>query len=233
MFCAALPQEIKHFCRILDIKMPDKHNLVSYKRITQEKEIGVAVSGVGQSRMRNLLESLSGDDVTYWISIGFAGGLDPALHPGDCIIGNKVINSSGGVYSCQDECVPATTDSSHILYCADKVVATQQEKSRLFETTGASAVDMESAAVAWYAQKRGERFAWIRVISDAAGDMVPEAVFDCISKDGFPSSLAAIKTILFNPLTLKPFIKLGLRSAMCSRNLSKEIHASGLLGIDA
>ncbi len=233
MFCAALPQEIMHFCEQIDIKMPDKHNRVSFKKISENTEIGVAVSGVGQSRMKNLLESISDDSVSCWISIGFAGGLCPTLQPGDCITGSKVINSSGEVYSCQDECGSNSEANSHILYCADKVIATQEDKKRIYKKTGASAVDMESAAVAQHAIKRGEQFAWIRVISDAYDESISETVLNCISDDGFPSSLLAVKTLLSNPSTLKPFIKLGLRSALCSRRLSRKIYDSKLLGIDA
>ncbi len=233
MFCAALPQEIKHFCRQLDIKMPDKHNRVSYKKISENTEIGIAVSGVGQSRMKNLLDSISDVSVTYWVSIGFAGGLGPVLQLGDCIIGHKVLTSNGLVFSDANERNLIVGARRNILYCADKIVATPEEKQSLHEKTGAWAVDMESAVVARHAKSRGERFAWIRVISDAADETVPEEVLSCVTNNGFPSSIIAIKTILFNPLMLKIFIKLGLRSVVNSRRLSNEIYNSGLIDFDS
>ncbi|HLH41185.1 MAG TPA: hypothetical protein VKX39_18690 [Bryobacteraceae bacterium] len=88
-------------------------------------------------------------DVDGIVSTGFCGALDPALRVGD------VVTDAGAVY------------------CVDRVIVSAAEKRALRETTGAAAVDMESAAVAAKAAEWGVPFHFIRAVSDAACDDMP------------------------------------------------------------
>jgi len=82
------------------------------------------------------------------MSIGFCGALDPALRVGDIV-------SSGGILT------------------LDRVAVTASEKRSLREQTGASAVEMESAAVEAKAREWGVQFRSVKVVSDTAADDLP------------------------------------------------------------
>lgn len=88
-------------------------------------------------------------EVDQIVNIGFCGALDPALRVGD------LINS------------PAH------LVTADRVAVTAAEKRRLYELTGASAVEMECEAVKSKAREWGVPFRCIKVVSDSATEDLP------------------------------------------------------------
>jgi adenosylhomocysteine nucleosidase len=101
------------------------------------------------------------------ISAGFAGACDPGLHVGDIVRLRTVVETRTGERF-------ASPIGSGVL-ASTAAVAGAAEKTRLWQSYGASAVDMEAATVARLARGRGMNFEAIKVISDEAefelGDM--------------------------------------------------------------
>jgi len=92
------------------------------------------------------------------------------------------------------------------------VLATGAEKRRAKKSTGAIAVDMETAAIAAEAAARGIPFVAIRAVLDAVDDEVVGAAM--ADQDGNVRPLAATSYLLRNPAAL-------LKLPRMIRNLSR------------
>jgi adenosylhomocysteine nucleosidase len=101
-------------------------------------------NGPGKERVdEGLRKKIQVDGI---VSTGFCGALDPALRVGDIV---------------------------RELHSIDRVAVTAGEKRVLRESTGAAAVDMESAALARKAGEWGVPFYAIRAVSDTALEDMP------------------------------------------------------------
>lgn len=106
------------------------------------------------------------------VSAGIAGGLDPSLCIGDVVLARSILQLSSGVeYPVRLPVYESASGSRDPkigkLVSADIVVQSAAEKEEL-RRTGAQAVDMESAAVAAEAARRGLRMFCARAVSDTA-----------------------------------------------------------------
>lgn len=178
--------------------------------------------------MARLLEDMKHlPPVLCWVSVGLAGGLSPSLAVGDCLIGHAIMAEKGETYSFDSLPGHSVSDAkevpSDILYCSNRAVCHPADKRAVFQETGASAVDMESAAVARFAKQRNEPFTWIRVISDTVHDEIPREMMECLNADGFPSVVAAMRVLLTHPGRLFSFIRLGIRSRACATRMAEAI----------
>lgn len=219
VFCSALPQEIQFLGRRLGIRIPGRGPVCIEHAIPGGPVVTLAVSGIGRERMSRLLSALNRQPVDLWISVGFAGGLDPHLRTGDLLEGTAVRTAEGdlGSFSKEGRLEKA---SSSILYCSNRIISTPLEKRELYEQAGAAAVDMESAEVAKHARSRGEPFTWIRVISDTAEEGIPPVLPQCIGANGFPSARAALRVLIKHPLSLPLLLRHARRSRRCGRLLA-------------
>jgi adenosylhomocysteine nucleosidase len=104
-----------------------------------------------------LRERMSVDGI---VSTGFCGALDPRLGVGDIVVSGEGVTS------------PRPFTHGEIL-SLDRVAVTAAEKRELRESTGASAIEMESAAVAAKAREWGVPFRCIKVVSDIAQEDMP------------------------------------------------------------
>lgn len=106
------------------------------------------------------------EDVDMVISTGYCGALDEALRPGDIFVATRVETPHGASYQAV---VPRISEpfASGVLHTSAQVVLRAEDKRRLRET-GAKAVDMEAAAVAGRAVRRGVAFCCVRAVTDTA-----------------------------------------------------------------
>jgi hypothetical protein len=111
------------------------------------------------------------------ISTGFCGALDPSLKVGDIV---------------------------RELHSIDRVAITAAEKRELRERTGASAVDMESAAIARKGSAWGVPFFAIRAVSDTAHEDMPLDFNQYRSADGRFSRSRIAMAALIRPLSRIP-----------------------------
>lgn len=120
-------------------------------------------NGPGEALVLDALKAKK--DVDGMISTGLCGALDPALRLGDVVVsGNARIEAPN------DTRAPFVRGAVHSI---DHVAVTAAEKRTLRNQTGATAVDMESAAVEKKAAEWNVPYLCIRAVSDRAGDTLP------------------------------------------------------------
>src|SRR5580658_5541681 len=108
----------------------------------------VAIGGARPEGAEAAAEQLIARGATALLSFGLAGGLDPNLHPGDVIVPVAVLEGGRRYFTDEDLCRALGGATVSLLFAADAVVADAQAQRLLSTRTGASAVDLESGAVA-------------------------------------------------------------------------------------
>lgn len=174
----------------------------------------VAVAGGSIERARALGSDLARDGATILVSFGLAGGLDPALRPGDLVL-PALAKARGGrehaaEANCRDQLAKALAAAGahkvHAIVSTADPVLTVLEKAALREASGANCVDMESAGVAEAAAEAGCAFAVLRAVADPAGRDVPRAAFAGMGPDGRARPLRVLLGLLRRPGELPELI---------------------------
>jgi adenosylhomocysteine nucleosidase len=146
------------------------------------------------------------------ISIGIAGGLDPALAPGDWVVGSAVV-TEGKRHSTDRSWAERLLTALPGAVFADIVgvdhpVIDPESKADLRKATGAAAVDMESHVAAEVAKAEHVPFAACRVIIDPAHRSVPLGAISALRADGTPDIAAMIRGLLARPAELPAFLRI-------------------------
>ncbi len=106
-----------------------------------------------------------------------------------------------------------------ILYAADAVVADAAAKHVLSLRTTASAVDLESGAVARVAARHGLPFAVVRAICDPAGRDLPPAALVALDSSGAIGVLQVLGSVLRRPWQIGALVRLAFDAALGRRAL--------------
>jgi adenosylhomocysteine nucleosidase len=126
----------------------------------------ILITGIGrrnaENAVQNFLKECSPASV---LTCGFAGGLDPALGIGDLVYFTE--NKSW------DDRLRTAGARPARFFCADRIATTVAEKRQLRQTSGADAVEMESAVIQDLCRERRIPCATVRVISDTANEDLP------------------------------------------------------------
>jgi adenosylhomocysteine nucleosidase len=155
-------------------------------------ELHAVTTGMGPRRAREsaarALDALGPADLI--MSAGVAGALSADLKPGDLVLASRIIETDRETLVATHSFAAAPerlaearqalaaanlASSTGALLTTHRVLATGAEKRRAGESTGAIAVDMESAAVAAEAAARDLSVVAIRAIIDSVGDELPGA----------------------------------------------------------
>jgi adenosylhomocysteine nucleosidase len=190
----------------------------------------LALSGIGRMAAATAAQALVDAGVSALMTFGMAGGLDPALKPGSVVIPGEVLFTDGARYpACRvwREQVAAAVSalravSEGNLLTSTHAIETPADKAAAFRSTGAAAVDMESAAVAEIAAKHDLPFIAVRVIVDTAVDMLPRAVV-AASLAGRVQFARLIGGLILAPHEIASLIRLAQRYRVAMRSL----HAIG------
>jgi adenosylhomocysteine nucleosidase len=128
-------------------------------RFFEKDDVVVVCGGIGAEAARRAAEAVItvyAPSIIY--SAGFAGALDASLKVGEVVQPRRVVNASDGS--------SVNFDRGEGVLVSFGSVASPAQKTRLRDSFGAQAVDMEAAAVARSAEARGAAFAVVKVISD-------------------------------------------------------------------
>ena len=128
----------------------------------------MAANGAGPRRAAEAVQVAAGrEKLDLVVSVGYCGGLDPALKAGQIVAADRVeAPEAGEVFSVRG--MPGA--QRHVrgsIISIDRFVQTAEEKRRL-RASGAVAVEMEAAGVAREARGLGLPFECVRVVTDEA-----------------------------------------------------------------
>src|SRR6185437_3742845 len=118
------------------------------------------------------------------ISFGLAGGLDPALRPGQVVVPAEVVTEDGRYDADPVLAVRFGGLTSHRLWGGEAIAASAAAKAALFARHGAQAIDLESGAVARAASARGVAFVAVRAICDPAERDLPPVALVALGASG-------------------------------------------------
>lgn len=194
-------------------------------------------SGVGRQRAVTALQQVCDRyPLAQVISMGFAGGLDPALQVGDLLIADtitKAAPSDDGAAVSESIAIPTALVNQAMvvagpegvaayqggLVTVDEVVSQPEDKKRLGQTHRALGVDMETFDLAKEAERRDLPFLSVRAITDT----VEQELMNCshlVDDDGNVSTLKAGWHVLTHPGDLTGMIELGRHARIATANLT-------------
>jgi len=191
----------------------------------------IALCGVGSARLSARLEALlaSPAGCRGIISFGTAGGLDPALKPGACVLAERVVCRSQGdagydSYEIDAAWLAALRQalpeaSGGVLLGVEQPLATVADKQALWRDTGAVAVDMESHRAARIAHRAGIPFAVCRVVVDPAERSLPSSATVGLREDGSTALWPILATLARHPWQLPALLKLAGDAGAAKRTL--------------
>jgi adenosylhomocysteine nucleosidase len=166
------------------------------------------------------LSAALGPECSGIISFGVAGGLDPALRPGAQVIASAVVRDGASIPTDEGwsrSLLRAHPGATHApIASVEQAVTDPADKSRLFETTGAAAVDMESHIAADLAAKHGLPLAVLRVVADPATRHVPHSAMLGMRPDGRTDGLAVLRSLMRRPSEIAGMIRIA-RDAWVAR----------------
>lgn len=155
------------------------------------------------------------------VSFGLAGGLDPALAPGDLVLATSVVAPPHS-FSLDPDLSNALASAIGTAGLAPSgggfagvgaVVLTPRAKAALRSTTGAVAVDMESHVAARFAAAHGLPFAALRAVSDPADRALPAIAAQALTPEGDVDYVRVIAGLARAPREIGSLLKAGRDSA--------------------
>lgn len=224
---AAMEQEVRPLIRGWKVRMIE-HGGRGY-RLFENGDAALVCGGIGAEAARRATEAMIREvSPVRVISVGFAGALDGSLQVGQVLEPRTVINASDGVRT--------EVRSGEGILVSSATVAGKEQKIRLRKAYGATAVDMEAAAVAQGAQARGAEFGALKAISDAADFSLP-AMDRFVADDGTFHSVRFAGYVALRPWLWGTTIALARNSSKASRALcgalvsylGRENHSRGIL----
>ena len=175
----------------------------------------ICLCGMGGNAARKAAIKLQEEGATSLISFGVSGALDSKLRPGDLVLPQSVYNERLLPVSLAwrdrvQKCLPSNLRViGGKLATSKKVLTSLNEKCNFAKITGASAVDLESGAIAEVAEDSDIPFLAIRVISDPIEFSPPLALLDAVNPDGSANLSQIISLLLQRSVTLSTLLRLG------------------------
>jgi adenosylhomocysteine nucleosidase len=162
---------------------------------------------------------------------GLAGGLVTDLAPGDVVLPERGLTLAGGEWRADARWHAALAAMlgagfklhTGALVSVVEVVTSPRDKEAMARSSGAVAVDMESAAVAAVAAEAEVAFAAVRVVADGSADALPADVAKWIDAAGNRRILPLLGAAVA-PAEWPMLLKLASRYRVARRTLEGVAH---------
>lgn len=215
--------------------LPEELGTITDQRIGKGawKRLGpqllIAHSGIGPQRAVAAAQQLLDNGANGLLCWGCAAGLDNYLKPGALLLPSQLITGDGQSIKTDAQrrqrllhCLQTTLEVHNLaLTESDQLVSTPEQKSALAKQTQAAAVDMESVAVARFAQQKQIPFNTLRVIADPANMVLPVPVCDALGDDGEVHMPRLLRSLARHPLQLVGLIRLGRQFRAAQQTLKQ------------
>ncbi len=174
-----------------------------------DESLLLGITGVGIKKARKatsfIIQKFKPDLV---ISAGFGGALSPGLKVGDIVIGEWVLSLK------KNEKRVLLSDLPHVehdfirggILTENRFIYDPIEKKKLFEKSGALAVDMETWGVAEAALKSGVKVLSVRSISDEFSETLPD-MGSILNNRSILDKRKAFTYFLSHPSHILPYIR--------------------------
>ena len=182
----ALPNEWKYFRSAFSrLRRGRLLHLTEYLGRFGDLDCVILLGGVGRENAATAARLLvEHHAISALLSLGYAGALSPVLVRGDIVLSAySMASDHPSVSSWEQEFeqnLHLVADRSHELhvhvsplFTADRIIARQQEKRRIFEQTGCEIVDMESISIFKVAREERIPFLGIHSVTDTAEEDIP------------------------------------------------------------
>jgi adenosylhomocysteine nucleosidase len=191
-------------------------------------------SGAGPENAAMGADLLIAAGVGLLVVAGTAGGMHPALRPGDLIAADRIFEENRGSVSLAGrttgtqywKLLKSTTEKRIVrgaVVTCRMVIETPEEKKRLYRQTGALAVDMESAPIVRAAARRGLPCVVLRAVCDTATENVPREILDTIDMQGRLHADQLARILLRRPALLPALLRLNTEFRAAMRALRKAL----------
>jgi hopanoid-associated phosphorylase len=157
------------------------------------------------------------------ISFGTAGGLDPALRPGTCVLAEAIVTGAGRFpvdarwLGALRACLPQAQQGT--LAGVERPLCDAAAKLGLWRGSGACAVDMESHRAALFAQQLGLPFAACRVVADPGHRNLPRGAIAGMREDGTMALMPVLRALALEPGQLATMMRLVADAYAARRSL--------------
>lgn len=168
----------------------------------------IACGGHADALRTRLTAAIAAARPTGLLSIGLAGGLDPALPLGALVIGTAVAGTAADP-DWTRRLVAANPGAVAGAIAGVAAPAATRAAKAILHAAGGIAVDMESHVVARVAAAHGLPFAIVRVIGDTAGDELPAAARVPLSPSGNVRLGAVLAAVARRPWQVPALIRLA------------------------
>lgn len=201
-------------------------------KVVSADGVAACVGGMGAARAELAAEALVKLGVNVLVSWGCAGGLVDDVEAGSLLVPTQV-KGADGVELAVDElwrnkllqALQMPADARPIVESRVAVNSTT-EKRRLAETSGAVAVDMESAAVLRVAQRHSVPGLVLRAVADTCHDSLPASLDGALNPLGEIYGLRFAANLLRHPADLAALWPLKTRFDLAAATLRR---TSGVL----
>ncbi|MGH7119677.1 MAG: hypothetical protein ACREFP_11925 [Acetobacteraceae bacterium] len=204
--------------------------LAAEARIARPLRAIVTIGGGTPQGAEIAAESLAAGGATGLLSFGLAGGLDPALRPGDLLV-PRAVRAFGQDWPADPTLLQLLGGPTiPLLLSEGTIVASAVAKRRLWQASGAAAVDLESGAVAEAAIRHDLPFAVLRAVCDPASRSLPRAALVALDAAGRVRPLRFIRVALARPGQLAALLALASDAAHARRTLAERVSVLCALG---
>lgn len=219
----AVELEARGLARELELERAPRFSFPVFERSGRVR-LRVAPTGLRARLLPDRWPALVADLATpLVISAGTCGALVSELEVGDLVLPESVLGLSGerlnvtpGAHAAALRC--AGRARRGLLLTASDVVASPAAKAERGGTTGAVAVDMESAAILAWASRHGAPALVVRAVSDTVNQPVPPELLGLVSAEGRLRADRVLTLALTHPAVIPRALVLrrGTRKALRS-----------------
>lgn len=165
------------------------------------------VSGMGAQQADRAASVLLDAGCQALVSFGTAGGLSREQPVGSLVIPDRVMDEQGMTYQVDvnwrerlaGKLMPGSEPTPQVLLSVARPVISAKEKQRLAVVCGACAVDMESVAIARFAERREIPWLVVRAVSDDCLQTIPAALLSALDVYGEPRWPALLRALCRHP----------------------------------